>query len=38
LPSNTSLAAKMIADGELRLLAKHHGKVRQLRGILAQPP
>lgn len=31
-------AAKMIADGELRLLAKDHGKVRQLRGILAQPP
>ncbi len=26
-------AAKMIADGEFRLLAKHHGEVRQLRGI-----
>ena len=27
-------ATEMIAHGELRLLAKHHGKVRQLRGIL----
>ena len=31
-------AAKMIADGEFRLLAKHHGEIRQLGGILAQLP